>query len=404
MHTIILGGGISGLSAAWFLHKRKPDERILLLEEKERLGGWIQTKREGEFCFERGPRTLARGRSTELLKLIDELGLTGEVQESLKEASGRYLLKGGKLRKLSSFWPELMWSGVREIFRPQKSGTEDESIYEFATRRFGERIARGFFDPLTLGIYAGDISRLSVRSCFPFFRELEKREGSVVWGMLKKKKGESGLFTLKGGLERLIHEMEKRLPIEVIKNCRVEELGEDEVVTSQGVFRADRIISALPAREMSRIAQVPLSLSSRSIWIVHVGFSKPLLKKRGFGYLAPTSEGENLLGMVWDSEIFSKEEQTRLTAMVREESENPVRETLNALKNHMGISEKPDYVSSHLAFQAIPQMEVGHEAKIAQFQEEMTKRFPRLILAGNYLTGVSLEACVARSRAVIDTI
>jgi protoporphyrinogen oxidase len=305
MHTLILGGGISGLSAAWFLHKREPETQITLLEKESRLGGWIETKSVGEFCFERGPRTLARGRSKELLRLIEELGLSSEVVSSSPSAARRFLLKKGRLRSFSSFWPQLAWAGVREVFK-KRGGLSDESIYDFAARRFGEKVARGFFDPLTLGIYAGDIHRLSIRSCFRPFWEWEQKEGSVIRGMLKKKKSEPGLFTLRGGLERLIQELKKQLPIRIVTDCHVQSLG-SEIVTSQGKFLADRVISALPADEISRLTQIGLEVPYRSIWVVHLGFSQKLLKQKGFGYLVPTEEGEPLLGMVWDSEIFHLE-------------------------------------------------------------------------------------------------
>jgi oxygen-dependent protoporphyrinogen oxidase len=399
MHTVILGGGISGLSAAWFLHKKEPRNQITLLEKESRLGGWIETKSEGGFCFERGPRTLARGRSRELLRLIEELGLSSEVVSSSRSAARRFLLKRGRLRSLSSFWPQLVWAGVREMFK-KKRDLGDESIYDFASRRFGSKIARGFFDPLTLGIYAGDIYRLSIRSCFRPFWEWEQKEGSVIWGMLKKKKAEPGLFSLKGGLERLIQELKKELPIRIVTNCHVQSLGE-EIVTSQGKFLADRVISALPADEISRLTQIALDVPYRSIWVVHLGFSQKLLKQKGFGYLIPTEEEEPLLGMVWDSEIFSSETQTRLTAMIREESKDPLGDALHALKCHLGIEGQPDYISFHLAFRAIPQFEVGHDEKIAQFEAEVSKRFPYLSLTGNYLNGASLEACVARSRLIV---
>lgn len=399
MRTVILGGGISGLSAAWFLHKKDPGAEIVLLEKESRLGGWVETRAEGEFCFERGPRTLARGRSRELLRLVEELGLSSEIVPSSPAAASRYLLKGGKLRSLSSFWPQLMWAGASEMLR-KRGGGEDESIYDFAERRFGAKVARGFFDPLTLGIYAGDIHRLSIRSCFRPLWEWEQKEGSVVWGMLKKKRREPGLFTLKGGLERLIRELEKKLPICVVKNCCVEAIAPD-VATSQGVFQADRVISALPVDEISRLTGIALDIPYRSIWVVHLGFHRRVLKRKGFGYLAPTEEGERLLGMVWDSEIFTEEAQTRLTAMIREESTDPIGDALDAIKRHMEIEDQPDYVSSRLAFRAIPQFEVGHEEKMARFEKEAASRFPHLSLIGNYLAGASLEACVARARLVV---
>lgn len=401
MNVVILGGGISGLSAAWFYHKKYPDHKITLLEKKSQLGGRIETISDGGFPFEKGPRTLARSRSPLLLELISELGLEPKLLFSSADAKRRFLWKNGKLRSPQSSWPSLLWAAFREAFFTPARLIDDESIYEFAARRFGPKIAADFFDPLTLGIYGGDIHKLSIRSCFPAFWLAEQREGSVVRSFFKKKRGAPGLFTLEGGLSTLVEKLEKSLRVHVVKDCEVFAIA-PKVSTSQGIFSADRILSALPAYEVSRLTQIPLTVPHRSLWVVHMGFSSPVLAKRGFGYLVPTSEGESLLGMVWDSEIFGPEKTTRLTAMIREETKNPVEEALSALRRHMNILQTPDHISSHLAFQAIPQFEVGHDAKIAQFEKLLAEKFPHLSLTGNYLAGASLEACVARSQRVVD--
>lgn len=402
MRTVILGGGISGLSAAWFYHKKFPEHKIILLEKQKRLGGWIETKVEEGFSFERGPRTLPYSRSPKILELIQELGLSSHIVSSLASANKRFLWKGKKFCSPLSFWPSLLYGVLREAFWVAPLKIEDESIDSFARRRFGPKIASTFFDPMTLGIYAGDAKKLSIRSCFPPFWLAEQKGSSVVRSLLKKKRGRGGLFTLQGGLSSLIEKMSEILPIEIVTDCEVGEIGSNHVATSRGVFLADRMISALPAYEVSRLTQIDLSIPYRSIWVVHLGFSSRVLSKKGFGYLVPTEEGENLLGMVWDSEIFGSEKTTRLTAMIREKSLDPIQEALDALGLHLNILQKPDYVSSHLAKSAIPQFEVGHDAKMAHFEKEAAKKFPHLFLAGNYLAGASLESCVARSQSIID--
>ncbi len=404
MDVVILGGGISGLSAAWFYHKKHPHHRITLLEKSSRLGGWIETVSGEGFSFEKGPRTLSCSRSPKLLELIHELGLQPNLFFSSPEAKRRFLWKGGKLRSLQSFWPSLLWAGFKEAFLTPAQNLEDESIYEFASRRFGSKIADDFFDPLTLGIYAGDIRKLSIRSCFPSLWLAERKHGSVVRSFFKKKKkGPSGLFTLEGGLSALIEKLEKILPIQIVKECEVLAIS-PKILTSQGIFPADQILSALPAHEISRLTQIPLQIPYRSIWVVHMGFSTPVLPKKGFGYLVPTKEKENLLGMVWDSSIFAPEKRTRLTAMIREEAKNPLDDALSALEHHLNILQTPEYISSHLASHAVPQCEVGHEAKIFQFERLVREHFPHLSLTGNYLEGTSLEACVARSSKIVANI
>lgn len=295
----------------------------------------------------------------------------------------------------------LLCAAVREWWVEKGSG-EDESIESFASRRFGQKVARRLFDPLALGIYAGDISRLSIRSCFPTLWQFEREKGSVVRGMMKRKKrAPMELFSLEGGLQTLIDALQRQLSIEVALNCCVKGVGA-RVVTSRGDFAGDLIVSALPAEEISRALGVELEVPCRSLWVVHLGFSGKVLKRKGFGYLVPTEENERILGMVWDSEIFPGGSETRLTAMIREESEAPVEDALDALRRHLGIEEKPEFISSHFALRAIPQFEVGHKEKIARFEETIARQFPHVLLTGNYLDGASLEACVARSWALLE--
>lgn len=338
MRVLIVGGGITGLSAAWFVRKKHPNAEITLFEKEARLGGWIRTRSENGYFFEQGPRTFPLSRSPHLLSLIEELGL--EIIYSNPSSKKRYILHKGRLRPFSYFLPLLfasLWKAP--FFSPAQ---EDESIYSYASRRFSPKIAETLFDPLTLGIYAGDIHKLSVRSCFPtFFKN----------SLFKAFVSSKGLFTLKTGMESLIHALQEKLPIEFLLNCPVEKMGEKEVVAQGKQWKADLVISALPP-----------PLPARSIWVVHLGYEKASLSKKGFGYLIPTKEKQPVLGVVFDSEIFPQQNQrseTRLTAMVRGEEKEPLRAALTALERDLGLTNTPDYTTTFFADRAIAQFEVG---------------------------------------------
>lgn len=345
--VLIIGGGITGLSAAWFIKKKNPHAQITLFEKENRLGGWIRSSTERGFFFEKGPRTFRKGSSPHLLALIQELKL--ETIASNPFASKRFILHRGKLRTPQSFLPSLAFSLLREFFVP-RGEKEDESIYEFAARRFSPKIAEALFDPLTLGIYAGDIRKLSIRSCFPTLYQWEQEKGSILKGFLTSPKKEGGLFTLKGGMETLIHALEKNLQIEILLNCPAQMCG-NEVLAQGKVWRGDQIISA-----------TPLALPKRSIWVVNLAFQGDVLAKKGFGYLIPSQEKESVLGVVFDSVIFPEQNQgneIRLTAMIREEETNPLSAAFSALRRHLNIQEEPIFSACFLAKDAIAQMEVG---------------------------------------------
>lgn len=346
MKILILGGGIKGLSTAWSCLQQNPKAEITLLEKEARLGGWIQTSREEGFFFERGPRTFSLGRSPKLLHLIRELNL-----EMVKaKPQTRYILHRGKLRSLASLLPRFIPTLIRECFTPPAHHPQ-ESIYDFAARRFSPEMAETLFDPLTLGIYAGNCRHLSLRACFPSLYEWEQKHGSVVRGLLASPKQEKGLFTLLHGMDTLIETLQKRLPIDIVLNCEVTQIRDHEVIAGGKIWRADQIISALPS-----------SLPAESLWVVHLAYAGDVLPKKGFGYLVPTREQELLLGVVFDSSIFpqqSRSHETRLTAMLRASTSHPLEATLDALDRHLSLKQKPLYSAVSFAKNAIPQLSPG---------------------------------------------
>lgn len=367
MKVLILGGGITGLSAAWFLLRRYPKVKITLLEREDRLGGWIRTSHEGGFLFEKGPRTFQLGRSPHLLQLIRDLNL----QILPAGPQKRYIYHRGKLRSLRSFIPRLIPYLIRELF-VARSIASDESIYDFAARRFSPQIAEMLFDPLTLGIYAGDIRKLSVRSCFPALYKWEREKGSVVRGLFSAPKKAKGLFTIREGMETLIHTLQKQLPIDIVFHCPVESIGEHEVQAGGKTWHADKIISALPP-----------ALPAKSIWVVNLAFEGDILPQKGYGYLVPSREKQTLLGAIFDSCLFPQQSargETRITAMVRAEEQEPMQAALNALCDHLDIKAQPIYSSIFYAKNAIPQFEVGC----------------------NYTDGISVDACIERSMRAIS--
>lgn len=398
MRILILGGGISGLSAAWYLRKRYSGAKITLLERENRLGGWIQTVD----SFEKGPRTFPFSRCPSLLELIEDLGLKDEIVSSDPAASKRYLWIGGRLRTLGSLLPALIPSLVREPFiRRKKEG--DESIRDFAVRRFGRRAAETLFDPMALGIFAGDIRSLSLSSCFPALREWEQKYGSVIRALLvqKKRKAPCGLFTLKRGMGSLIEALQKKIPAEILVSSPVEAIEKDGVVSNGRFIGADRIVSALPGPAIGRLTGSWTDFSAATIWVVNCAYPGNVLPKKGYGYLVPTMEREPLLGMIWDSSLFPNPAgETRITAMLRPYGDAAwaKRVACDCLKRHLRIERLPSRIEPFLASEAIPQFEVGFAERLSRFKAELKHPFPNLALIGNYLEGASVDACVKAAK------
>lgn len=350
----ILGAGITGLTLGYYLKERFQDKIDLKIVEKtDRPGGWIRSIQSGPFLFEQGPRTLrCRGGET-TLELIEKIGLKDDILMSKKEANIRYILKEGKLEK--NLFKGKRWPLFKGLFRWGQA-RDDESVYSFAERRFSKEVAEDLFATLALGIFAGDIHSLSLKHCFPTLYT----RWPLFFSLFNCSKG---LFTLRGGLEKL----PKRLA----------ELLKDNIdyssTTSTPTF------STIPL----------LKIPQQSVSIAQFGWEGKQLHIPGFGYLIPKG---NLLGVVFDSEIFPESGlTTRLSVMMREPNQE---EALEHVKKVLRIEKDPTYCSLTTARNAIPQYPPGFD----QILEEIHAEKKETTFIGSSYTGVSVNECIRAAK------
>lgn len=219
MAISVLGGGISGLSAAYYLLKTGVPA-VTIFEKTSRCGGWIKTKKFDEgYLFEAGPRTLRPkgipGSNT--LEMIEELGLDSlclPINSNHAAAKNRMVFVNNKLCLLPSnfggifktsppFSKPLVMAAVHDLFTGRsKTALEDESIYDFVYRRFGKEIADFAISPMICGICAGrlkifkklnlndiliyllgDAKKISVKFLMKDLFEIEQKYGGVLRGI-----------------------------------------------------------------------------------------------------------------------------------------------------------------------------------------------------------------------------
>jgi protoporphyrinogen/coproporphyrinogen III oxidase len=446
-HIVILGAGISGLSLAWFLKKRMGKKiSVTLLEKSMRAGGWIHTIESRGFLFEQGPRSCrSQGTGIETLKLIEELGLQQQVIVADSAARKRFLYHDQKLKPLPrgplSFLLSPLTRGFLKTlwreWRVPPSSASDETIYDFVVRRLSPEIAEKLIDPLTSGIYAGDIRHLSIRSCYPMLYNLEQEEGSLLKGMLKKARQKEepqspfikairkhSLFSLKQGMETLTRELAKRLEYDILLNCEVKALHffDDaiEVEADHGrIFRADHVFAALPAQALAPLIRPHHEvlhekideITHTSVAVVNLGWKDNVLKHKGFGYLIPSNQREEIMGVVWDSSVFPQHnqqpEETRLTVMIggahmsnfaSYTEQDFIDKALEAMSRHLQIDQKPDTISFKRAQNAIPQYHLGHADRVDWIHKQLPLLSHRMTLIGSSWHGVSINDCIAQSR------
>ncbi|XP_040981824.1 protoporphyrinogen oxidase isoform X1 [Aquila chrysaetos chrysaetos] len=376
----VVGGGISGLAACYYLARGPRPPKVLLLEASARLGGWLQSTRTADGAvFEHGPRGIrpAGVVGTDTLHMVSELGLEGDVLPVPGDhpaSRNRFLYTGGALHKLPSslggllrpvppFSRALLWSGVRDLLAP--AGTQpDESVHAFVHRRFGQEVADIAVDSLCRGVFAGDCRVLSIRSCFPALFEAERRRRSVLLGLAlgsgKERGAESGLsqraraerwsqWSLRGGMESLAQALVAFLHprgVELRCHAPLRRLhrhpdGRWKLTLADGTVMADHVVSALPAAALAEVLPAetePLAQELRhipavSVAVVNLQYEGVVLPVTGFGHLVPSSEDASLLGIVYDSVAFPQHDGTgaasvRLTCCIGDAGRRLVRAEL----------------------------------------------------------------------------
>jgi len=199
-HVIIIGGGITGLAAAYHLRQSEPNIAITLIEKEATLGGKIQTERTDGFVIEGGPDSFL-SRKPRGVGLAREVGLGERLQGRNSQFSDAFIKRRGRLHPLpegiTGMVPtnlqalersELLSDEGRERWKaeatvPPRLDDGDESIAEFVTRRLGAEVFQELVEPLMVGIYAGDATQLSIQATFPNLRRLEREHGSLVAGL-----------------------------------------------------------------------------------------------------------------------------------------------------------------------------------------------------------------------------
>ena len=448
--VVIVGGGIAGLTAAYALWKLQVP--FTLCEASGQLGGVIRSESSEGFLLEAGPDSLL-AQKPEGLALCRELGLGPRLQPTNTDERKVYIVRNGRLHALpdglmlmvpTRILPFLAsslfsWAGklrmARDLAIPRRRDGVDESIADFMRRRFGQEALDLLGEPLMAGIHSGDPEKLSMRATFPRFVELEARYGSLVRGMLAARRGrrsapaQAAFYSLKGGLAVLVSALSARLPAaELRTGARVRglmrdgsawrvRLESDEQLSASAVVVATPTLAAadLLAPLADDLGRTLSAIPFVSTAVVYLGFAAKQVAHPldGYGLLVPRRErlrstawsffstkyagrapqGQVLLraffGGARDPEILSLDDDA-LVALARSEAERL-----------LGASGAPTLTRVYRWPQATPQMEVGHQARVAQLERRLAE-MPGLFLTGAGLRSVGIPDGVADATRVAE--
>jgi len=431
--TIVVGGGLSGLTAAFRLSRAGAD--VVLLEATGRAGGVMRTEERKGYLLEAGPNTVRF--TAPLQDLIEELGLRDETLLA-NPGMPRYIDFDGKLHELPA--TPLSLAGTRllsaagklrllsEPFRRSGPGG-DESVRDFVARRLGPEVADRLAEPFIAGIFAGDASELSASAIFPALVEWERKRGSLLAGafaQLREARSSPsrprprGLLTFRRGLETLPRALARSLgrsfrpgsPVRAV----VHEGGRWIVETDTERLEAQRLILATPAWAAAPLVApfAPDAAAGHERWRTASGgcgidssaaaaLRRPL---QGFGHLVVPAESRRILGAVWSSSLFpgrAPDGRILLTVFLggTRDPAAPELET-SELLSIAGrdlfaeglVRGEPELVLLTRWQRAIPQYTRGHAGRMRALADAEA-RWPGLRFAANYRGGVSVGDVVA---------
>lgn len=451
---VVVGGGISGLTACYYLQESGKRSglnlHLTLIEAGARLGGKVLTDRINGFVIEAGPDSFFTQKPW-ALDLCKELGLSERLVKANQETKGTFILNKGKLSKL----PEGTETGTPANIRPfistdlisplgklralmdfivpRRKEKEDESVADFFNRRFGKEFLEKIAEPLFAGIYAGDVNYLSMKAVLPRFAELESAHGSLIRSIsrARKKMKQSSqpgavpaFFTLKDGLAELIDTLishldnttillnksvTRLLPRDLENKSRLglvlddgKEMRPYAIVLTTPAYVTEKLVRYIDEETAKLLAMIPYVSTAT----VSLAFRENELgtKLEGHGFLVPRNASEIVTGCTWSSSKWPGHSPSG-TILVRcfcgwaghedffqLDDVALVKKVREFLSRIAHISGTPMLVKVYRMKQALPQYNVGHLGCILELEEKL--RNDGLFVTGAAYHGVGLPDCV----------
>jgi len=456
--VVIIGGGISGLVAAYRLQQAARDDLdITLLEASDRLGGKIQTDRFDGLTIEGGPDSFLSSKPA-ALDLCEEIGLSDHLIGTTESGGGTYILSHGRLEPLPEGITMLVPTRLRPLLRsrllslrgklrmgldfviPRRRDEADESVGHFVRRRLGNEAFERMAQPLLSGIYAGDAEQLSVFATFPRLRDAERRYGSLTRGMLAQRRQarqttpagprRSAFMSLQSGTGELIDTLVATLERVDLRTStgasQIERLddGRYAVTTSSGDrIDTDAVILAAPAYASAELMR-PLDKSLADLLnrIPYVSTATITLGYRtadfnqqsaGRGFVIPRVENRELTAVTWATNKFvgrAPDDIGLVRGFVGRAGREAVVDLPDdellalvrcELREILGIDAEPVVARIYRWRRALPQYNLGHLDLLRQIDDRLAQ-LPGVQLCGSAYRGVGIPDCIQSGQAAAE--
>ena len=441
----IIGGGISGLSAAFALEKpRRAGIAVeyVLFESSPRLGGVLLTESIDGCLVEAGPDSFLTEKPW-AADLCREVGLADQLIGSNDRDRKTYILVNGRLvpmpdglmfmvptKMLPAIWSPLFSTRTKfrimqEWFHPKRKSATDESVASFVERHYGREVVDRLADPLLSGVYGGQADKLSLRAVLPRFADMEASHGSLGRALIStlqktpKTAAPKPLFTsLKNGMQQMVDAIISHLPPSALRiNTPVQAIQQQDTnwLVSAGYAsdQFDAVILATSAPVAARLG-LPAQLSSALAAIeytssvtVALAYNQQVRQSLppGFGFLVPRSEGKRLLAATFVHNKFPHRTPpdralircflggAHHPAILDQTDEEILSLAKQELRQILNLTAAPLFTRIYKWKDAMAQYNVGHIERILAI-EQACRDLPNLALAGNAYHGIGVPDCV----------
>jgi oxygen-dependent protoporphyrinogen oxidase len=460
----VVGGGISGLAAAYRLVTSGQDVKVFVLEASDRVGGVLRTEIDGEWVIEGGPESFLSMKPRGI-GLARELGLEDRFQWTNEATKGSYLLRDGVLHRMPEGLTGLIPTRLGPMAKtklvspagklrmaldyviPAKKGDGDETLKSFIGRRLGLDVYEHLIEPLMAGIYSGSGAELSLAATFPQLREAERDHGGLIKGVLAQRKAakarpighqsKQGFLSFKTGIHELTDALRDAIEsrggiIQVRRRVEKVERSADgrfvvtQVSEGQTYPQAfDGVILAAPAHVQAELlrgldaegAAAMAAIPQVSSALILLGYKESERAKApgNHGYLVPRAERRQVKALTWMSSkwanrapeghflvrgFFGRSGEQEILQKSDAELVEVLRDELREIS---GIEGEPVLSRVFRCTLASPQYTLGHLERVARI-EAAIERVPGLAIAGNMLRGVGIPDVIAAGEHAAERI
>lgn len=446
----IIGGGITGLVAAYHLQQQMLEKKlpleIVIFEASHRFGGKIQTLIKDDYLIETGPDSFTdhRGIVAELaakLNIKNQLVSSKEDKKFVAVNEELYAVPQGVQfgipTKMKPFMASdlVSWSGkaraILDFLRPHDQLASDQSLGKWMRKRLGDEVVENITEPVLSSIYNGDIDQLSLEAVLPFLKEFGNSSNGLIGAVRSYTQDPSYLinhqqsFSFIGGLSRLVVELESQLTeVKLKKSVRVtsiEKMGEQLKLSLNNLstVNVDAVLIAAPHTVaqtllknkdvLSDLKDIPLN----TVATVSFVFDEGQISKEFTGTDFVVSRKSDIsitsasfLNRKWPNIVPAGKELIKLyvgkvgdEAIVELSDKEIEKVVLQDLHRLIGLTGAPSSMVVTRFKNAIPQYIVGHAERIRSVKEKLYEVYPTVRVAGNSYDGISLPKCISQAEA-----